>query len=154
MYADTPELKAAEVLPVIDHLAYLFAERHLPPEESAPLADAVRVGCPGEERAFARLEAALRTALAPAGLCLRLRGDRPDDRTIATWSARLPLSDAAARTWTLTDTPDGVGAAREAGGLPLGLLPPDAPDGAAEALLRAGAARVLDDPDDLTELLR
>ena len=52
------------------------------------------------------------------------------------------------------DTPDDVRAARAAGVVPLGTLTPtdNDPDSTRNALFAAGAARVLDRPDQLLEL--
>ena len=58
------------------------------------------------------------------------------------------------RAWMLGDTPDDVAAARAAGVVPLGILPPGAGETTREALARAGAARVLDRFEQIEELLR
>lgn len=56
--------------------------------------------------------------------------------------------------WMLGDTPDDVRAARAAGVVPLGVLPPGAADAELErALFAAGAARVLDTTQRLDALL-
>ena len=60
-----------------------------------------------------------------------------------------------ARAWMLGDTPDDVVAARAAGVVPVGVVPPGDAAGAEtrRALLEAGAARVLDDIHELAGLL-
>lgn len=58
------------------------------------------------------------------------------------------------RAWMAGDTPDDIVAARGAGVVPIGVVPPGADPAACErALLTAGAARVLFDPTDLEDLL-
>jgi phosphoglycolate phosphatase-like HAD superfamily hydrolase len=58
--------------------------------------------------------------------------------------------------WMIGDTPDDINAARSAGVIPIGIPPPPTgePAGAThDALMRAGAARVLDSLNELETLL-
>ncbi len=59
------------------------------------------------------------------------------------------------RAWLVGDTPDDVGAARAAGVVPLGVVPPgqEDPESWASVLLEAGAARVLPGLETLLEVL-
>ena len=49
IYRDTPTQLAKEILPVLDYLTYLRAERHYPLEASEPLSDLVRVELNGAQ---------------------------------------------------------------------------------------------------------
>lgn len=76
---------------------------------------------------------------------------KPDPAPVRLALERLEVE----RAWLVGDTPDDVRAARAAGVVPLGVVAPaDDPDTASEALLGAGAARVLQKLDDIEELLR
>ena len=58
------------------------------------------------------------------------------------------------RVWMVGDTPDDIASVRDAGGIGIGVEAPGEDDGAARtAMLDAGAARVVDGLDQLTELL-
>jgi phosphoglycolate phosphatase-like HAD superfamily hydrolase len=59
------------------------------------------------------------------------------------------------RAWMLGDTPDDARAARAAGVLPVGVIPPGEPADSAtrDALERAGAGRVLRSPLDIESCL-
>lgn len=75
---------------------------------------------------------------------------KPDPRPVREALASL----GATRAWMVGDTPDDVVAARGAGVVPIGIVPPGGDFPAAErALLAAGAARVLRDLQDLEDLL-
>jgi HAD superfamily hydrolase (TIGR01548 family) len=75
---------------------------------------------------------------------------KPDPAPVRLALQRLGVS----RAWMLGDTPDDMAAARAAAVVPLGVRPPgeDRPE-FLDALVRAGAARVLDSPGALEELL-
>jgi phosphoglycolate phosphatase-like HAD superfamily hydrolase len=71
-----------------------------------------------------------------------------------------PFPVAAARdalgvryAWMIGDTPDDMASARAAAVLPIGVLAPGDAPGAADALDRAGAARVLNNPQELDSCL-
>ena len=68
---------------------------------------------------------------------------------------RLALERLGARhAWMVGDTPDDLRAARAAGVLPVGVpAPGDDRESARAVLLSAGAAFVLDTPEDLEEVL-
>lgn len=94
-----------------------------------------------------------RSGLAAAITALVCREDaplKPDPRPVREALASLGVT----RAWMVGDTPDDVVAARGAGVVPIGIVPPggDFPDGE-RALLAAGAARVLRDLQDLEDLL-
>lgn len=75
---------------------------------------------------------------------------KPDPEPVRLALSRLGVSSA----WMVGDTPDDALAARGAGVVPLGILPPDPTDAVgAEALRRAGCVRVLDSLSDLRSLL-
>ena len=75
---------------------------------------------------------------------------KPDPGVVLEALRRLGVS----RGWMIGDTPDDIRAARAAEVLPIGIVAPqDAPDAMRHALLSAGAARVLDNLDQLLELL-
>jgi histidinol-phosphate aminotransferase len=83
-----------------------------------------------------------------AVVCMGDAAAKPDPAPVRLALERLGVT----RAWMVGDTPDDIRAARAAGVLPLGAAfqqddPPDA-----EALLMAGAARVLDHPDELVAL--
>jgi len=76
---------------------------------------------------------------------------KPDPGPVRLALARLGVE----RAWLVGDTPDDVRAARAAGVVPLGVVAPaDDPATATQALLAAGAARVLGKLEDIEELLR
>ena len=76
---------------------------------------------------------------------------KPDPAPVVAALDRLGV----ARAWMIGDTPDDVRAARAAGVVPLAVVAPgDDPAAMGETLLRAGAARVLADVDELDALLR
>jgi HAD superfamily hydrolase (TIGR01548 family) len=75
---------------------------------------------------------------------------KPDPAPVRVALDRLGLRHA----WMVGDTPDDIRAAHGAGVLPLGVVAPgDDPDTSSGALAEAGAARILDDLDELTEIL-
>lgn len=75
---------------------------------------------------------------------------KPDPAPVRLALERLGATSA----WMVGDTPDDARAARAAGVLPLGLLPPEASDAVdATSLLDAGCARVLERLEDLEDLL-
>jgi HAD superfamily hydrolase (TIGR01548 family) len=86
-----------------------------------------------------------------AVVCMEDAPLKPDPAPVRLALEQLGISAA----WMIGDTPDDANAARSAGVVPIGIPPPAlAPDGAArEALMRAGAARVLDSLNDLETLL-
>ncbi|MGH9381253.1 MAG: aminotransferase class I/II-fold pyridoxal phosphate-dependent enzyme [Thermoanaerobaculia bacterium] len=94
-----------------------------------------------------------RCGLAPAVSALVCREDaplKPDPAPVRQALAALRVE----RAWMVGDTPDDMTAARGAGVVPIGVVPPGADRVACErALLSAGAARVLGHPEDLEELL-
>ncbi len=96
------------------------------------------------------LERTETAALLPTVVC---REDAPLKPNPA--SVRLAMTKASAETaWFVGDTPDDVVAARGAGALPIGVLPPGAGEELRAALLGAGAATVLETTDQIQELLR
>ncbi len=74
---------------------------------------------------------------------------KPDPAPVRLGLERLGVS----RAWMVGDTPDDVRAARAAGVVPLGVVAPGDGDGARDALLAAGAARVLSDLEQLLEVM-
>lgn len=75
---------------------------------------------------------------------------KPDPSPVVAALARLGVS----RAWMIGDTPDDVRAARAAGVVPLAVVAPgDDPEAMGGTLLRAGAARVLANVDELGALL-
>jgi len=89
-----------------------------------PLFDMLRITLPGDEAIMLRLTSALHVALIPG------RGD-----------------------FALCQTSSAVTAARAAGSLAIGLLAEDSSVADVEALLRAGAARVISSPSQLSSLI-
>jgi len=80
-------------------------------------------------------------------VCLEDAPRKPDPRPV-----RLALEQMGIeRAWMIGDTPDDLTAARRAGVLPLGVVAPG--DGDPGALTEAGAARVLENLDELQELM-
>lgn len=85
-----------------------------------------------------------------AVVCMEDAPNKPEPDPVKIALDRLGIS----RAWLIGDTPDDVRAARRAGVVPLGIVPPGGEEASTEtALLEAGAARVLDDLDELLELL-
>lgn len=74
---------------------------------------------------------------------------KPDPAPVRESMRRLGID----RAWMVGDSPDDITAARAAGALPIGILPPVAVDETGESLSAAGAARVLASLDELKELL-
>ena len=75
---------------------------------------------------------------------------KPDPASVRLALERLGVS----RAWMIGDTPDDVRAARAAGVVPLAVVPPgEDHEASSGVLLRAGAARVLQNLDELTGLL-
>lgn len=203
---------------VRDALAGLGIGVRLFPGEEA-LEQCLRITCPGAAEGFARLEHALRAALAPRALLFDLDGvlvdatggrlealgglplfaslrsrlplgvvtglSRGEATRLLTVSGLLPLvsvlvarEDAPPKpaaapvalclqrlgvqtAWMLGDQPTDVAAARAAGAIPLGVVPPALREPAdeerraahARSLHEAGAARVLDGCEELGALL-
>lgn len=83
-------------------------------------------------------------------ICKEDAAEKPDPEPVRLALERLGCSTG----WLVGDTPDDIRAARRAGVVPLGIVPPGADATATRtALLEAGAARVLDDLADLPTLL-
>lgn len=137
--AGRPGLRNNEgLLPPIDLLEVLARRLPLAVVTGRPLADARRfLAEKGIDQLFAtvvaREDAPLKPDPAPVSLALDRLGVR--------------------RAWMVGDTPDDVIAARGAGVLPLGVLPPDDDTRIGEAQLAAGAARVLPALESLLEIL-
>ncbi len=75
---------------------------------------------------------------------------KPDPEPVEACLKHLSVS----RAWFIGDTPDDMVAGRLAGVLPVGVVPPrETMDSVREPLRRAGAARVLDSPEGLDQLL-
>ena len=89
-----------------------------------PLAEMLRITLPGDETSMGRLTQALQAALIPG------HGN-----------------------FIICQTASAVAAARAAGEFAIGVLPGGLADTSAEALLRAGAARVLRSPTELSSLI-
>jgi histidinol-phosphate aminotransferase len=83
-------------------------------------------------------------------VCMEDGPSKPDPAPV-----RLALQCLGANTaWMVGDTPDDMRAARNAGVVPIGLLAVgDDPTSMRQALAAAGAARIIDEPKDLEELL-
>ena len=83
-------------------------------------------------------------------VCMEDAPSKPDPAPVRVALERLGASTA----WMIGDTPDDVHAARGAGVLPIGVpAAGDDPASAIAALDEAGAARVLENPNDLEEML-
>lgn len=95
------------------------------------------------------LEAHDLTALFQVVICMEDAPLKPDPAPVTLALERMGVS----RAWLLGDTPDDLSAARAAGALPLGILPPGAGPARAVALREAGAARIINRIDDLEEAL-
>lgn len=138
--ADCPGLRESEslLLPVAD-LRALAQRFRLGIATGRPRADAVRF-----------LE---RFELTDLFACCVTRDDgaiKPDPFPVAEAMRRLRTS----RAWMIGDTPDDIRAARAAGALPVGVLPPESGDAALDAsLIAAGAAWVLPSMHTLQEIL-
>lgn len=88
--------------------------------------------------------------LVAATICMEDGPPKPAPDVVRLAMERL----GARRAWMVGDTVDDVRAARAAGAVPIAVVPPGAgPGPAGEALLRAGAARVISRIKDITELL-
>lgn len=74
---------------------------------------------------------------------------KPDPAPVREAMLRLGVE----RAWMVGDSPDDIAAARAAGVLPIGILPPVAVDDTGASLSAAGAVRVLASLDELKELL-
>jgi len=109
-------------------------------EEPPELRGCVRITCPGDAAGLRRVLHAIRAALQPGALVVEGDADHRALEVVAGQPA-----------WYFTKTADGVRAARRAGAVPLGLEGDDAE--APEALIAAGAARVVSGPDALEGLL-
>lgn len=107
------------------------------------LTDAIRIACPGDEAAMARLERALRTLTRPERLVVE-RGLTDPLGSAQVGDVATVLTGSFAPTWVLAHTPDGIRAARAAEALPLAIGDED--------LLSVGAARLLDQPASLATL--
>jgi histidinol-phosphate aminotransferase len=158
----------ADALWVRDAMAgFGIAVRYVPDDNG--FGPGLRITCPGDAGLFARVEHAFRTILAPQALLLganvadaaldelkRVGGPlsiavfRRDKEDVRSALARLGVE----RAWLISDAPDDLRAAKDAGVLPLGFLAPSAP--AAEtvaALHQAGGARVFRRLEELAALL-
>lgn len=83
-------------------------------------------------------------------VCMEDSALKPDPAPVRLALQQLRVESA----WMIGDTPDDVVAARAAGVIPIGCIPPGAPrDQIEPVLLRSGAARVLDGIDRLPEIL-
>ncbi len=99
------------------------------------------------ERFFDRFGLA---ASVSATVCMEDGPSKPDPTVVRLALERLGVK----RAWMVGDTVDDVRAARAAGIVPLGIIAPnDDRDATTDALLRAGAARVLSTLDNLSEIL-
>ena len=133
-----------------------IAVRRFPTEPG--LTDSLRIGCPGDREALNRLTRALQAALRPeallvegASLSAALPESLVDRLRVALFDEKHPVAEPA---WILAQTPRAIRAVRTAGVVPIACLPAGASRGSAEdALFRAGAARVLDNPKQLLEIL-
>lgn len=112
----------------------------------AGLEDALRVALPPTEADGARLRAALRTWAQPSALLVdagvSLKAPLPV-------RCGVPAGDLAGG-WVLSADPARIAEARRCALLPVGLRSPSVPQ---EALFAAGAARVLERPEQILELL-
>lgn len=136
--------------------------RHFPDRED--LRTCVRITLPGDDRAYERLESTLRSALAPEAILFDLDGAGVDPGLVAKLESRIPIGSVTGpgpeavrlamerlgveHAWMLGDTPDSLMAARSAGVVPIGVAESG---GAADVL--STAARVLDSPNELEEVL-
>lgn len=123
------------------------------PEVLMRLASRYRLGIvTGRPRsdAFDFLEREGIAGLFPVVITLDDAPAKPDPAPV-----RLALERLGARSaWMVGDTPDDAAAARAAGVLPLGILPPDPDDAVpADELIASGCSRVLSGLDELEELL-
>jgi histidinol-phosphate aminotransferase len=87
--------------------------------------------------------------LFPVAVCMEDAPLKPDPAPVRLALERLGLR----RAWLLGDTPDDLAAARAAGVLPLGVIPPGAGATRRAALDAAGAARIIQRIEDLEEEL-
>lgn len=133
------------------------------------LAGALRISCPGDPAAFERLIEGLKAVLRPdavlcdmeidafgslAGLPLRIaqldRGAASDSEAVRRVLERL----GARRGWLISSRPESLRAAQQVGVVPLGWIPPGADPAAALELRRGGAARIVNDGEELKGWLR
>lgn len=85
-----------------------------------------------------------------AVVCMEDGPSKPDPAPVQFAMEQLGVNTA----WMIGDTPDDMRAARGAGVLPVGLLAVgDVSSSINEALMAAGAAMIIDDPNDLEEML-
>ena len=83
-------------------------------------------------------------------VCMEDAPAKPDPAPVKLALSRLGVE----RAWMLGDTPDDLVAARAAGVLPVGVVPPgEAPEATTATLSRAGAWRVLPATADILEVL-
>jgi histidinol-phosphate aminotransferase len=137
---DTPGLRRFETLRIDREVLERLASRiPLAVVTGRPRRDAVRfLEDQGIESHFSEL------------ICMEDAPAKPDPAPVELALARLGVSTA----WMVGDTPDDLRAARGAGVLPIGVTAPgDDRTTMTEALGAAGAARVLDDPNGIEELL-
>lgn len=87
--------------------------------------------------------------LVPVMVCMEDAPPKPDPAPVRLALERLGVS----RAWMAGDAPDDMAAARAAGVVPIGVVPPGAPSWLASSLTAAGAARVLSSPADLAGLV-
>ena len=128
------------------------------------LHDQLRITVPGDEGDLDRLCGAVETVLRPDEVLIDPRAAEAGQiagRLAEGWGTSVTEADAAslqaiaaevdARRWYVGTDVEAVGAARQAGMLPLGVAAPNGPE--AHDLLLAGAGRVLTDLRQLEELL-
>jgi histidinol-phosphate aminotransferase len=144
-----------------------IAVRRFPSEIG--LANALRIGCPGDSNAFVRLRRALRAALQPQAIMLDLNDGTAraiSSGALCLLRSRYTIGAVQASVgsalreldvesaWMLSGSSDRLASARSAGVVPVGLIAAGRSGECAEsALLAAGAARVLTRPEQLLEIL-
>ncbi len=95
------------------------------------------------------LEAHDLTTFFPVVICMEDAALKPDPAPVTLALERLGVC----RAWLLGDTPDDLAAARAAGVLPLGIVPPGGGSARTAALKTAGAARIIQSINELEEAI-